>query len=234
MGGTSKRPASEPKQARSRATRDRICEAMQKLLEEKPYHAISVEELALRSGVSNSSLYSRFSSKLAVLDFLHARAVDDAARGLAGLEREPEPGQTVAEFAESLVMNYLAYRRKHWAVLRAARDLERDDAKIRSRRALHDKRGFTKIRAALLARAGGEGSTISAEQVDRSIVMVAGAIRAIVDDPGHGAHSTSEWQEQAQREAEVARFVRSALHALLVGEGDDTSVEDAQAGQANA
>lgn len=54
-------------QARAKETRDKLVDAFQKLLGEKPLDDISVSEIALRAGVSVGTVYRRFENRDAFL-----------------------------------------------------------------------------------------------------------------------------------------------------------------------
>lgn len=55
--------ASEPKQQRSRESRDALLDAFISLLDERPYTDIGVTEVARRAGLTSGALYGRFGDK---------------------------------------------------------------------------------------------------------------------------------------------------------------------------
>jgi AcrR family transcriptional regulator len=63
----------EPLQKRSRKTLDRLVEACEGLLREKPFERVSVGELAKRGRSSVGAFYARFGGKEELLDFIDAR-----------------------------------------------------------------------------------------------------------------------------------------------------------------
>lgn len=80
-----------PRQARSRATLDRIVTATQELLETRTFDEISISEIVARARSSVGAFYARFADKAALLDYLdelYARRVlegsEAAVRGAPG------------------------------------------------------------------------------------------------------------------------------------------------------
>jgi AcrR family transcriptional regulator len=55
--------ATEPKQARAHATRERLLDAFADLLYERPYSEISVADIAAAAGVTTGAVYARFGDK---------------------------------------------------------------------------------------------------------------------------------------------------------------------------
>src|SRR5581483_11670 len=74
-------PAKPPRQDRSRATLDRLLDAAESLLTEKPFEAATVAEIARRAGASVGAFYGRFASKEALLDCFDERFFERARAG---------------------------------------------------------------------------------------------------------------------------------------------------------
>jgi AcrR family transcriptional regulator len=72
-------PGSKPAaQRRSRATRDKLINSLDELLQEKNFEAINVTEIAVRAGVSVATIYQRFHNQdaaVAILIALYLRRV---------------------------------------------------------------------------------------------------------------------------------------------------------------
>ena len=64
---------SPPGRADAAATAERIIEAAEALVREDRFHTATMEELAARAGVSRATLFTRFGSKLGLLEALHVR-----------------------------------------------------------------------------------------------------------------------------------------------------------------
>jgi AcrR family transcriptional regulator len=62
-----------PQQPRSQETLERLCEAALRLLNEKSYEQITVEEIAKKAGSSVGGFYGRFADKQALFDYLYDR-----------------------------------------------------------------------------------------------------------------------------------------------------------------
>jgi len=118
---TPKTPQSSraPRQDRSRATLERVLASAEQLLDERLFDAISMADIARHAGVSVGVIYTRFSSKEALLPALferHNAAVTGRMQSLfESLGREPllHPRiRLVVDFA-------IDYNRRHFGLLRA-------------------------------------------------------------------------------------------------------------------
>jgi AcrR family transcriptional regulator len=67
------RPYAPPRRTRAAATNDRVLEAAADLAAEDRFHTATMEELAQRAGVSRATVFTRFQSKLGVLEALSRR-----------------------------------------------------------------------------------------------------------------------------------------------------------------
>src|SRR6202008_2823007 len=72
-GMTTVRP---PKQRRSRESYERVLDAARALLEENGFEGLTVQEVAIRSGVSIGAIYERFGNKETLLRAVHARLME--------------------------------------------------------------------------------------------------------------------------------------------------------------
>lgn len=107
---------------RARRTRRRILDAARRLLEERGYHGVGLEEVAAAAGVSRQSIYVHFGSKAALLVELVGDV--DEQEGLPALaeavERAPSAIDALDRFVELVVtLTPRVYRTA--AVLDAAR-----------------------------------------------------------------------------------------------------------------
>ncbi len=106
-----------------------ILATFERLLEERPLHEISVDDLARGAGISRPTFYFYFASKEAVLLSLFERMIEDAraVRGdaLERLTQDPEAGvrQGITAFYETF--------RSHRAVTVAGADARATSAEVR-------------------------------------------------------------------------------------------------------
>lgn len=123
-----------PAQARSQKAMDRILTALEAMLAEKRFDAITIQELAQRSRTSTSSIYARFRDKQALVLGVHLRLRE---RALDCLEKLTDPerwsGKPTARIVAGCVPPCLKFYRKHGVLIHAA--LTVDDAEIRERQA---------------------------------------------------------------------------------------------------
>lgn len=109
-----------PRQARSRATLDRLLAAAVELLAERRFEAAPVSEIVARAGSSVGAFYTRFTDKDALLHYLDDRMFD-AGRAQWDTFLDPQRwrGVAAAEIVGRLVHLLVEKRRKHRGVLRA-------------------------------------------------------------------------------------------------------------------
>jgi AcrR family transcriptional regulator len=111
-----KAPAS-PRQTdrRVRRTRDALGDALVELMHEKPFHAITVQNVLDRAAVGRSTFYAHYRDK----NDLFLSDVDDFFEGMAGLlARRCEVSNRVAPVRE--LFAHVAERREFYAALVAA------------------------------------------------------------------------------------------------------------------
>lgn len=85
-------PRKIPRQARSRATVDRILDAAARLFDRDGYVATTTNHVAEEAGVSIGSLYQYFPSKDALLTALAERHLDAATPVVRAMASQVEPG----------------------------------------------------------------------------------------------------------------------------------------------
>lgn len=67
-----------PRQARSRRTLERMVDATQTLLRERPFDELTVDEIVARAGCTKGAFYHRFEDKAALLRLLNGRVRQEA------------------------------------------------------------------------------------------------------------------------------------------------------------
>jgi AcrR family transcriptional regulator len=80
----------QPRQARSRATMERILSAVEELLTEKPFDQITIAEISARSSSAPTAVYARFSDKTAVLLAVHERFRERTASKIFAAIEDPD------------------------------------------------------------------------------------------------------------------------------------------------
>ena len=172
----------EPRQARSRATLDRILSATQELLETKTFDAISVSEIVARARSSIGAFYARFPDKAALLDHLDDlyahRVVESAAlraRDRAGSDT------TLAEEVSGLVRFLVRMHRRQPGLLRTLIIEARRQAETRFReRTRRMNRAVPPLMDRLLARRHEIGHPQPDRAVYLGLLMVFSTLREVV------------------------------------------------------
>jgi AcrR family transcriptional regulator len=115
------RPIRAPRQDRSRQTMDRVLEALEGLLDEKPFDRITMIELAERSGTGTSSIYARFKDKRSLILGVHGRLAEQVYPCLEKL-LEPERAKTrpLRRTVHITLSAILKFYREHGQMVRAA------------------------------------------------------------------------------------------------------------------
>ncbi len=119
---TTNEPFHPPLQARSRETHRRILDAAGELLKTKTFAALTVAEIAGRSGSSVGAFYARFSDKEALLEQLDGLCAGEVAA--AGEERR-DPEKLEVQVCGAIGF-YVGLFRKRAGLIRALRLRERE------------------------------------------------------------------------------------------------------------
>ncbi len=110
----------EPRQRRSQETLDRLVEACEGLLREKPFERVSVQELAKRGRSSVGAFYGRFAGKDQLLDFLDSRGEKEIReRWKDYFSPEKWKGASAEEIVGRFVRFWVSAHRSRKGVLRA-------------------------------------------------------------------------------------------------------------------
>ncbi|WP_165990057.1 TetR family transcriptional regulator [Streptomyces sp. YIM 98790] len=103
---------------RGQATRQKLLDNLGKMLGSSPYRDVRVIDVARKAGTSPATFYQYFPDVEAAVLEIAGEAVRDSA-GLTDLVAERSwTGRAAAETAEGLVDGFLAFWRKHDAILR--------------------------------------------------------------------------------------------------------------------
>ncbi|WP_457253944.1 TetR/AcrR family transcriptional regulator [Pedococcus sp. P5_B7] len=104
----------QPKQERSRQSFDRAVEAAMSLMVERRSGAITVAEVAARSGVSTGSIYARVASKEDLIRVAHVRLMDRLAiETRQALSLEVAPHESLVDLVGRAVRALAELLRRH-------------------------------------------------------------------------------------------------------------------------
>lgn len=116
-----------PQQARSREAMDRIMVALERLLEEKSFDNITMQELAQRSDTGTSSIYARFKDKHALILGVHDRVRE---RALSCLDPLTDPahweGKSLDRIVTGIIITSIKFYREHGSLIRAVLYVDQD------------------------------------------------------------------------------------------------------------
>lgn len=115
--GSSMRKA--PRQARSRATVEVIVRAGARVLADRGWARFTTNEVACVAGVSIGSVYQYFPDKLALVDAIRHRHLEDVLTVMRGLEQE---GRPLDALIDDLVRGMVAAHTLHPALHRVLLD----------------------------------------------------------------------------------------------------------------
>jgi AcrR family transcriptional regulator len=122
-----------PKQRRSRESYERVLDAAHVLLEENGFDGFTVQEVALRSGVSVGALYERFGSKETLLRCVHGRLMDVMTRAGSVAATRVDPEQDAASAVSAAVAGVAVVMRQNRKALRVFMHLGAVDEVISAR-----------------------------------------------------------------------------------------------------
>jgi AcrR family transcriptional regulator len=217
MAGSDHRESSArpPRQARSRATLDRLLDATEALLAEKPFDAASVAEIVHRAGTSVGAFYGRFPDKDSLLDCFDERFFALARQSCAEFFdsdewRRATLEDSVAQLVSLLVCNH----RRHRGTLRALalRAREQSQSHFRERAALHNRYVLAKIKDHLLSRSERIVHPDPPRAVELAFLFTVSSVReAVLFDDVAGLPAPGD-------DELTAELTRSFLAYLVAGE----------------
>lgn len=126
----------QPRQERSRKTRERILAAVEALLEEKSFDELTVGEIVARAGSSVGAFYGRFADKEELLQALDERYFDLFVGRVEGLlDPARWEGKGIEAIVEAVLAELVAMHVQHRGFIRTLvlRARVRSDARFRAR-----------------------------------------------------------------------------------------------------
>jgi AcrR family transcriptional regulator len=169
----------QPVQSRSRETLERLLDAAEALLHERPFEAVSVADIVRRAGSSVGSFYARFASKEALLPAIYDR-YDAEFRTLADelIADVSRTGLSLAEICRTTVSHIVRwYGTRRWLMRAIALHVrttpEQVPASARDHRATVQESWI----AAFLARSDEIRHPDPRKRVEVGLLMVVAAVR---------------------------------------------------------
>jgi AcrR family transcriptional regulator len=93
---------SEPKR-RTAPPRHVIIDAAAELFSERGYHSARMQEIADRAGIAKPTLYVYGKSKLALLEAIYQRVIDDTDQALAAIDQLDDPHEKLRELIRAWI-----------------------------------------------------------------------------------------------------------------------------------
>lgn len=120
-----------PKQARSRETLDRLCDAAEHLLVDTPFDQLRIEDITARAESSVGSFYTRFPNKDVFFEYLVGRYLEEVSATLDELLAESRwDGKGLEPRVEALVALALHVARHRVGLFRALVHRAQIDAQV--------------------------------------------------------------------------------------------------------
>jgi len=179
--GQAPTPARRTLSPRAANTRERLIDAFERILEERPYARVSAGAVAREADLAHGTFYRHFSDKRSLLAAAIERLRDELARITPDFE--PPFGNVAAERlrVSAWVSAVFATPREHPALLRAYLEALESDAGLRERRIERQRERMTALSRYLRALAS--AGTISVPRPDALAV----ALLALIDGTLRGA-----------------------------------------------
>lgn len=189
----------EPRQARSRATVDVIVSAGAHVLGDRGWAGFTTNEVADVAGVSIGSIYQYFPDKLALIDAVRRRHLDDV---MAVMRDVSERGRTPRQLVDDLVGGMIAAHSIHPALHRVLLDEVPGHASARSAHRVFEAEYLERYRA--LIAMYGRVQDAAAEQV---VQVLSAAVEGVI----HGAARRGTLKSPA-----LKRELVLLIHAYLL------------------
>lgn len=178
----------DPKQARSKQTREKIVQAAIKLFEERGYEKTTSNEIAAEAGVSVGSFYVYFTDKRHLLLVIFDRLADELFKNIFELLK-PEHlfGTELRLMVRSAVASTIADKQKNAGLIRVISELVLKDPEFSERQKALVDRSISKLRELIsLAQKAGRTNEID---VDAAAFIVHRVVFDISQDYVIGAVS---------------------------------------------
>lgn len=188
----------EPRQARSRATVEIIVRAGARVLGGRGWAGFTTNEVAEVAGVSIGSLYQYFPDKLALVDAIRHRHLEDV---LAVMRSLGQDGQPLDQLVDELVDGMIAAHGVHPSLHRVLLDEVPGGAGSRSAHRAFEAEYLERYRALV---------ALSSRRDDPSLEVVVQVLSAAVEGVIHKAART-----KTLKSAELRRELVAMAHSYL-------------------
>lgn len=170
-----------PRQARSRASRERILDAAEAVVAAKGFEDAAIAEVVARAGSSVGVLYARFRDKRGLLHALHDRYQREAeARLDAALDPASWRAAPLARLVQGLVRALVLLHRERRGLARAFAVEAPRDPELRARRDRLAQHVAARLAERLRARSGELGHHHPERAAAFGVAVVAGAVEGAI------------------------------------------------------
>jgi len=188
----------EPRQARSRATVEVIVRAGARVLGDRGWAGFTTNEVAEVAGVSIGSVYQYFPDKLALVDAIRRRHLDDVLAVMRGLGQDVQP---LNQLVDELVHGMIAAHSIHPSLHRVLLDEVPADAGTRSAHRAFETEYLDRYRAVV---------AVSGRRDDPAVEMVVQVLSAAVEGVIHNA-TRSRTLKSPELKSELVTMIHSYL-----------------------
>lgn len=172
-----------PRQARSRATLERLFQATAELLTARRFEEATVADLARQAGSSVGAFYTRFAHKQALIEAFDERLFEEGrARWDVFLEPRRWPGSAPADILRAVVERLVTIRRRHTGLLRSLALYARSQPgpRFRTRAARLNRHVSDRLRALVLRKPAKFNHPNPGQALDLGLLMVDAAVREAI------------------------------------------------------
>ena len=190
----------EPRQARSRATVEVIVRAGARVLGNRGWASFTTNEVAEVAGVSIGSVYQYFPDKLALVDAIRRRHLDDVLAVMQGIGQDRRP---LSQLVDDLVHGMIAAHSIHPALHPVLLDEVPGNAGTRSAHRAFEVEYLDRYRAVV---------AVSGRRDDPAVEMVVQVLSAAVEGVIHKA-ARSRTLKSPELKSELVTMIHSYLQA---------------------
>jgi len=192
--------AKRPRQARSRATLERILSVAKTAIEKNRLDALTIPDIVRQAKCSTGAFYGRFKSKSDLMAMMLQRDAEDLSEAMAGATANAMRARDVRSWIESLIALSLDQALARQSLLRAHPPVER----------LAHRDRLVALSADMLARLGAAREVLAPLRANFILTMVTGLTRDAV-------LSGSVVDEEDSRKSLSRELERAAVWYLAAG-----------------